>query len=225
MSTHDTIVDRLSDYLDGELDDAARLEVESHLKGCTACRETLEELRVIATTAAQLPTTVPDHDPWEGIAARIGVQADARVVPFARIMRRTFSFTLPQLAAAGIALMVLSGAMVYVARSGDSRADFPIMSADNGRARAAALPVSLSDPQYDGAIADLEQALEAGRSKLDPETVKVLEQNLAAIDEAIEQCRRALETDPANEYLSSHLVSARQRKLALLRKAAALTAG
>jgi hypothetical protein len=53
----------------------------------------------------------------------------------------------------------------------------------------------------------------------------VLEENLATIDLAIEQCRRALEADPANAYLTSHLASARQRKLALLRRATALTAG
>ena len=228
MTTHDTIVDRLSDYLDDELDDAARLQVEAHLATCGLCLRALEDLRVIAATATQLPAIPPDRDLWEGVAARLAAQPDARVVPFApfaRSARRTFSFTLPQLAAAGIALMVFSGSLVYMARSGDARADFPAISADDGRVPVAAVPVGLNDPEYDGAIADLEQALESGRSKLDPETVKVLEQNLATIDEAIEQCRRALEADPANAFLSSHLASARQRKLALLRRATALTIG
>ena len=144
-------------------------------------------------------------------------------MPFAPKAARRFSFTLPQLAAAGIALMVMSGSLVYMAQSGNSRADFPAMSAEAPMTNVA--PVSLADPQYDNAIADLEDALEAGRSKLDPETVKVLEQNLSSIDKAIEQCRQALEADPANAFLNSHLVSARQHKLSLLRKATALTTG
>jgi hypothetical protein len=160
---------------------------------------------------------------WTGIAGRISPENTPAVVPFQRKVPRRVSFTLPQLAAAGIALMVLSGSLVYMARSGENRADFPAMSADRGTDMA--VPVSLADPQYDSAIADLEQTLEAGRTRLDPETIKVLEENLAAIDLAIEQCRRALEADPANAYLTSHLASARQRKLALLRRATALTAG
>ena len=53
----------------------------------------------------------------------------------------------------------------------------------------------------------------------------MLEQNLQTIDGAIEQSRRALEADPANAFLNRHLESARQRKLALLRRATALTIG
>src|SRR4030095_11690145 len=83
-------------------------------------------------------------------------------------------------------------------------------------------PANFSDPHYDEAIADLERALESGRDKLDPETVRVLQDNLDAIDRAIDQCRRALAADPANAYLNSHLADARNRKLALLRRVSAL---
>jgi hypothetical protein len=52
--------------------------------------------------------------------------------------------------------------------------------------------------------------------------VRVLEDNLGAIDRAIEQSRQALGADPANLFLNTHLAAARQRKLALLRSATAL---
>lgn len=222
MTAHDAIAERLSDYLDGDLDPAAHAEVDAHLALCVDCRQLLGELRTITAAAAQLPDAAPEEGVWDGVARRIAAASPA-VVPFERKAPRRFSFTLPQLAAAGIALMVLSGSLVYMARSGEPHADFPAISADPGAD--IAVPVSLANPQYDSAIADLEQALEAGRSRLDPDTVKVLEQNLSAIDLAIEQCRRALEADPANAFLNSHLASARQRKLALLRRATALTAG
>ena len=83
--------------------------------------------------------------------------------------------------------------------------------------------VSLADDQYDAAVADLEKALKLGRGKLDTATIAIVEQNLQTIDQAIAQAREALSADPANSYLTGHLVEARRRKLDLLRRATALT--
>jgi hypothetical protein len=80
----------------------------------------------------------------------------------------------------------------------------------------------MADAQYDAAVADLEKALKAGRGHLDASTISVVEHNLQIIDQAINQAREALAADPANSYLSSHLVEARRRKLDLLRRATAL---
>jgi hypothetical protein len=82
--------------------------------------------------------------------------------------------------------------------------------------------VSMADAQYDAAVADLEKALKAGRARLDASTITIVEHNLQIIDHAINQAREALAGDPANTYLSSHLVEARRRKLDLLRRATAL---
>jgi hypothetical protein len=128
------------------------------------------------------------------------------------------SFTLPQLVAASLALIVTSAAGTWVLQHGGDRTDAPPVAA----ADPSMLPVSTADPRYDEAIADLEQALAAGRSQLDPGTIKILEANLAAIDKAIDDSRRALAGDPANVYLHSHLAEARQRKLALLRRGVGL---
>jgi len=163
---------------------------------------------------------------WSGIAARIapGGRPAARVSPFRRAITSRLSFTLPQLAAAGIALMVLSGGLVWMARSGDPRADFqPISAQTEPRSDTRMIaPANFADAHYDEAIADLERTIDAGRTTLEPETLRVLEENLRSIDRAIDQCRRALATDPANVYLNTHLADARQRKLALLRRVTAL---
>jgi tetratricopeptide (TPR) repeat protein len=133
------------------------------------------------------------------------------------------SFTLPQLAAASLTLMVLSGGLVWMARSGNPQADFQAVSAEpEPDTDLTTIPANFADRHFDEAIADLQRALDAERTKLDPETVRVLEQNLATIDAAIEQSRRALQADPSNVYLNTHLASERQRKLVLLRRAAAL---
>ena len=55
-----------------------------------------------------------------------------------------------------------------------------------------------------------------------PEAARVIQQNLAAIDQAIGQAQRALAADPANLYLNTHLAETMRRKLDLLRQAATL---
>ena len=50
----------------------------------------------------------------------------------------------------------------------------------------------------------------------------IIERNLKAIDDAITEAKTALDNDPANPYLNSHLADARRRKLDLLRQATSL---
>jgi tetratricopeptide (TPR) repeat protein len=226
MTTHDPFTDLLSDYLDDEdLSAAERSRIEMHLSGCPACRETLAELREVVSRAASLPDAPPSTDLWPGVAGRIGPAAADRTSLFRKWgVRRSFTFTFPQLVAASLALMVVSGAAVWLVRFGGPHTDFvPIAALEAPTGSDIEITrTNLADAHYDQAIADLEKALEEGRSRLDSETVRVLEENLRAIDRAIDQCRSALASDPANMYLSSHLASARKRKLALLRRAAAL---
>ncbi len=73
---------------------------------------------------------------------------------------------------------------------------------------------------YDQALSDLEMVLEEGRDVLDPETVKVLQENLATIDQAIEQSREALYRDPGSLVLQRLLSENLRRKIDLLRHAA-----
>jgi hypothetical protein len=219
----DAFTNRLSDYLDDELSSSERVSIDAHLKDCDDCRTTLADLRRVVFQAANLKDSPPTTDLWPGVAAQIATRTVAsNVSPFRRVISARLSFTIPQVAAAGLALMLLSGGLVWMARSGDPRADVPPIRAQEEEPAVA--PANFADTHYDAAIAELERTLEQGRKSLDPETVRVLEKNLTAIDRAIDQCRRALSTDPANVYLNTHLADARQRKLQLLRRATALAA-
>ncbi len=223
ISSGDAFTDRLSDYLDSEdMSVEERATIEAHVSGCAECRATLAELRAVASIAASLPDAPPVNDLWTGIASQLPATTST-VVSF-RSPRR-FSFTLPQLVAAGLALMVLSGGMAYVAQRGDPRAALPPVGAGNVQPVAedeSLTRVSFADPQFDAAVADLERVLAEHRSRLDPDTVRILEENLLSIDQAIEQSRKALRADPANVYLNNHFAASRNRKLALLRRASAL---
>jgi hypothetical protein len=87
------------------------------------------------------------------------------------------------------------------------------------------VPANFADAQFNAAVEDLERILRDERGRLDPRTVLILERNLKAIDAAITEARMALEQDPANPYLNSHLADARRRKLDLLRHATELASG
>ncbi len=69
---------------------------------------------------------------------------------------------------------------------------------------------------------DLERALAARRDQLDTATVRVLEENLGIIDQAISEARAALAEDPANAYLNAHLAATMWRKVHFLQKMAAV---
>jgi tetratricopeptide (TPR) repeat protein len=220
MGIEDAFTDRLSEYLDDEEMSASdRMAIEAHLAGCASCRSTLAELRAVTAHATSLPDAPPSTDLWPGIAARLDAPSTVRAFVSATPARR-FSFTMPQLVAAGLALMVLSGGMVWVSRLGDPRTNLPPLAAQVEEPQV--VPANFADSHYDQAISDLEKTLEEGRNRLDPETVRILEQNLNAIDVAIAQARKALRADPENIYLNNHFAESRQRKLSLLRRASAL---
>ena len=225
----DVWTDRLSEYLDDELPPGERAALEGHLAQCAECSATLADLRRVVARARALESTGPATDLWPGIAARIGAGTakahDVVDLGAQRRVRRRWAFSLPQLAAAGIALMTVSGGTVWFL-SGSARqsvvlAPVPSSPPENP----AAVNVSMrpnASQSYAAAVADLERVLAEGRGKLDTTTVKIIEQNLAAIDRAIAEAQRALDADSGNLYLNTHLAETMRRKLDLLRQAAAL---
>jgi putative zinc finger protein len=67
----------VADFLERDLDEAARAAVEAHALDCDACGALLSDLRRLSVDAANLPELSPSRDLWDGIAARI----DAPVIP------------------------------------------------------------------------------------------------------------------------------------------------
>jgi anti-sigma factor RsiW len=224
---NDQWTDRLSEYVDDELTDSERIALEAHLQTCAHCTTIVGDLRRVIRRARMLREQAPAHDLWPGIARRIGATPapTAKTVDLAARRRiRRWSFSLPQLAAAGIALMMVSRGAVWLA---GVRATNPVVvSVDNPPSTTPAVTPAAVRPSasqsYAAAVADLERVLAQGRGQLDTTTVRVIEQNLAAIDRAIADAQRALEADSANLYLNSHLAETMRRKLDLLRQAAAL---
>jgi anti-sigma factor RsiW len=211
---NDQWTDRLSDYVDGELARGERSALEAHLATCAECRTTLEDLRQVVTRAKRLEPRPPTTDLWPGVAQRIGA---GKVVD---IRSRRFSFNVPQLIAASVALVLLSaGGMWMAVHEGQA-----VRTASDTPRPDIARNAAVWTGRTDAAIADLQDALERNESRLDTATVRVVRENLALIDRAIAQARAALEADPGNAYLNLHLADTMRRKLELLRRVNAIAA-
>jgi hypothetical protein len=228
--------ERLSDYKDDELSPADRAACQAHLAECATCRSVLADLERVTSVAQSDPDVMPALDLWPGVLARIASAPKssgetAIVRPFERPGPRRISFTIPQLALAASLLIAVTAGVAYVALGRAASQPAATIAAETPIQAIAELtlppssdivPASFADAQFDRAVMDLEQILEEQRDELDPATVMVIERNLKAIDEAIRQARAALEADPANPFLNSHLAQSRRRKLDLLRHATTL---
>lgn len=218
MTTHQTWIDRLSDYLDGELAPGARAAVEAHVGECAECAHTLDELRRVVRRATALDDRRPATDLWPGIAERIGASVPPPLpadTPGVRpLLRRRVTLTVSQLMAAGLATLLVAGGGLWYGRAAPAE-----------RAGLTAPPIVATiavATKYDAAVADLARVLETERQRLDPQTVRAIEESLAVIDRAIAQAQQALRTDPESDYLRRHLELTTQQKLTLLRRVTSL---
>jgi hypothetical protein len=169
---------------------------------------------------------LPSRDLWQGVATRIREHQQPVVAT-----RRFVTFTITQLAvAATLLIAVASGLTWMVARppaatTATIASNGPVIQAygvPEEETGGQIVQANFADAQFNAAVSDLEKILRDERDRLDPRTVLIIERNLRAIDAAINEARMALNDDPANPYLNSHLADARRRKLDLLRTATTL---
>lgn len=251
MSASEHWMDRLSEHLDGELSPSEREACEAHLATCPECADTFEEIRAVVAQASLLPDVPPGRDLWPSIEGRLPPRRVAgpsdgpsRAVAPARVTgtesgrptagdaevvsldsrRRRVSLTVPQLAAAAVALMVLSAGAVWLALPGAGTVADGAVAAGGAIESAGGEALTGAGPQvtlaaaYDPAISQLGVEFQRRRGELDPETIRVVEENLAIIDAAIAEAGQALAEDPASAFLNSHLAGAMRRKVDLLRR-------
>jgi len=202
---------RLSEYIDGELDRTEQAALEAHLATCGQCYAALADLREVVARAKSLEDREPAKDLWAGIRAGL-TPARAADRPAVRPSGRRLSFSVPQLLAASIALVLLSGGGVWLALPQRSTGQ-----AEEQRPRPRIDPIGWTQ-STDVAIAELQVALDQNEKRLDTATVRIVRKNLAVIDRAISEARMALRNDPGNAYLNLHLANTMRRKVELLRR-------
>ena len=235
-------IDRLSEYHDDELTPEERAACDAHLAECTTCRDALADVKAVVLMARSDRDRMPEGDLWPGIQARIdvgSVKAEPSSRPEPQLWgrgsarpRRQITFSLPQLALAASLLIAVSAAVAYVAAGRVAgpqplttvARELPVVAMAEPMLAPSAdvIPANFADAAFDRAVSDLERTLNEQRDELDPRTIVIIERNLAVIDEAIRQARAALDADPANTFLNSHLADTRRRKLELLLRATSI---
>ena len=210
----------LHKHFDGELSAREGWEIQAHLRECPTCAEAYRGIGEIVDAVGELPESVePPVDLWPSIAARLGQPSRDELLEKRRRRERAVrtAVIVGWLGAVAAALVLGVGLGRVLPRPDLSLPAVAANPMPSTEVTQAAVLATYEEPAYDQAIQDLELVLAEMRSELEPETVAIVEQNLAIIDNAIEEAREALLADPANQQLHRHLSNSMQMKLKLLR--------
>jgi anti-sigma factor RsiW len=221
----------LNALVDGELDDAARTRAEAHVATCARCAADHAALRALLHDVGALQRGVaPARDLLPGIHAAIDAATSGRTAAATqahvegrrkpRFADRSIRSVRWALAAAALALAALSATVTALLVRPSDR---PLIATDT----AVGVPAGelrRLEARFIVATSELEEVLDAERAQLAPETVRILEESLAIVDAALAEAREALAADPGNAALSEMLMATYEKKLDLLRSAAASVA-
>lgn len=156
----------------------------------------------------------------DGPAGRSGVGHAGPFRPRAARRPRGPSLSWGTTVAAGVVLIVASGTLVWLGMQGGGRGPEPAVveiPAEAGAVGFAAAEGAFGE--YELALSDLRRILEASSHALEPETVQVLEESLAAVELALAEARDALLADPSGEMIGRLLGGTLRRRLGVLRQA------
>jgi len=177
-------------------------------------------LRQVVDAARELPREItPERDLWPGIAARIEAEK-VMVGGFGPTRAAWRSRRLWLAAAAVVTVAVTAFALLW---RGRPPAQF-VVSTNGTRTdlRLASLEADSVRATYAKARQELLTLLFARRSELAPETLKVIDENVLIIDDAVGKIQRALAQDPGNRELNTLLVAAYRQEIDLLRRVGTL---
>lgn len=216
--------DRLDAWLQGRLTRNDRTAIEAHMASCAACRAMAADVRLLQREARLIGEEGPPAGAWERLAAHLEPQMAPRRAPATTGVPRRVSWQ--GLAIAATLCLVIGASLIGLRHS--LFTGVPDRPADGTDDSPAALVQSIefeleqAAEHYERAIAGLEQVASDTDSPLDPAMTAMLRENLSIIDQAIDDSRVALRTEPTSRFAQEHLFDAFRRKVALLQDTIAL---
>jgi hypothetical protein len=217
--------DLMVDLVDDALDPGLAARVERHLASCPRCSSLARDLREIRQAASALPPVSPPAHVWPGI--RAALQTEVWRDQHARVSRSPAMWS-RMAAAAAVLIVAISAGLWSLWISRDRAEPLGVARTEAGDRRAQDLvdtvesEIALAAAHYEKAIAKLEEAARASGTELDPDVMATLKTNLALVDRAIDDSRRAVRAQPDSLVAQASLLDAFQRKVTLLQDTVAL---
>lgn len=204
--------DRLSEYLDGELDTDEVTALEAHLELCDECREELESLRLVVGRLDTAPDRGPARDLWPELLRRIDTEEGA---PESRARRPGARSSALRLAASltGVAVLATLAWQWLAGRDGDPQLPGPPAPGVYSEANTA----------YDDAASAWSELL--AESTLPQQLATPLRAEMQAFEQAIEETRKALAEDPSDADLKAHLTQTLRAQMRFMSRVEEWTGG
>jgi anti-sigma-K factor RskA len=211
----------LSDYIDGELELGEQVKIERHLGDCEPCRAVRDDLLQIVHFSNQLPEHSPSGALWARIQSDIEEQQPAGFWPRARAWwgrtrSRHFDLSIPQMAAAAAALVIVLSVGVITSRQASAPGGLSLTSSATG-APSQVQPLSNPDlQQLEKQISNLSATIEQRKISWDPQLRVKFEKNMTLIEQSLAECRHQLSDNPGDDISQELMLNAYREKVRLL---------
>lgn len=205
--------------------------LDAHLAACPECERLVADARRLQAELRLIGTEGPSPRAWDRIAARLEADPDFQRAAADALEHdpRTRRLDWRWVALAATLLIVIAGSLFALRQSlGQQTPAAPVVASLPGDASTSDLVTSieseldLAAKHYENAIAGLERVANESDSPIDPAVMATVRENLEIIDQAIDDSRQALRTDPQSQLAQENLFDAFRRKVALLQDTIAL---
>lgn len=207
-----SVIDSLSDYLDGGLATSQVQFIESHLIQCPPCKAMQADLAQICVAAKELPLRTPSRALWTRIQNEVALDLalpGKAVAPknswWKNWSERQFTFSLPQLAGASALAFSLLVFGMYHALHRD-----PQIAAD-----VSAQAVIPMESEWKSKIQQKTVQINARRVSWSPQISTTYDSNIQRIDTWMSKTRQTLVLSPDSDQ-QKFLLDLYQQKLQLM---------
>ncbi len=215
--------------LDGQLlgalkrEDAAALD--AHIAICRECQAVVADARRLQAEVRLIGTEGPSPRSWERIAASLENDPEFQRAAAADLQsdRRAWQLDWRWVVLAAALILVVASSLLFLRRSLESSAapaplaaSAPTDAGSDDLVTSIESELDLAAKHYENAIAGLERVANDSESPIDPALMATVKTNLQIIDQAIDDSRQALRTDPQSQFAQESLFDAFRRKVTLL---------
>lgn len=203
----------LDDYVDASLEVGLTRDLVQHLESCPECMKKRDAIVRLLEKSRSLPKEViPPHHLWPGINKKI---EESQKFPNDQVgnIPPSPKWVIPISAA----VVILMSALVYwiIQNPGDESGN----DVTEVHETTAVFPTETILASYSSTRDMLLVELEKRRDQLDPDTVRIVIDNLHIMDRAAAQIQEALKKDPGNRRLERMLMASYHQQVRLLRQA------